>query len=246
MGNADFDLTNSIFTNTFASGMFPVAAFYAFTALAGHPLRIDIAFPALQLFTMLEGSLREVPRLITVLLNANVAITRMTALMNEPNKETTALEFNENANINCPSAATSGNANASTKSLLILENASFAWPEASEPILRDINLAFPRGLTVVCGKVGGGKTALLQALLGELDLRGGRAIHQETAIAYCAQTPWLQSMSIRENIIFFRPFNSVRYKQVLEACALVSDFASFKSGDLSEIGENGVGLSGGM
>lgn len=236
---------SSTFTNTFASGMFPVAGFYAFTALAGQPLRIDIAFPALQLFTMGQSSLMEVPRLIMVLLNANVALTRMTAFMSEPNKEPTAVESNRNGNMSRPSAATTANANASTNSLLILEEASFAWPEAPEPILKAISLAFPRGLTIVCGKVGGGKSALLQALLGELDLRGGRAIRQETAIAYCAQTPWLQSMSIRENIIFFRPFDSVRYKQVLEACALVSDLASFKSGDLSEIGENGIGLSGG-
>ena len=38
----------------------------------------------------------------------------------------------------------------------------------------------------------------------------------------------------------------MRYKQVLEACALTSDLASFRDGDLSSIGENGVGLSGGQ
>ena len=40
------------------AGMFPVAAFYACTLLAGQPLRIDIASPALDLFSMLETSLR--------------------------------------------------------------------------------------------------------------------------------------------------------------------------------------------
>jgi ABC-type bacteriocin/lantibiotic exporter with double-glycine peptidase domain len=54
------------FTNTFASGMFPVVAFWAYTVLAGQSLRVDIAFPALQLFSMLETSLRELPNLITV------------------------------------------------------------------------------------------------------------------------------------------------------------------------------------
>ena len=38
----------------------------------------------------------------------------------------------------------------------------------------------------------------------------------------------------------------MRYKQVLEACALTSDLASFRDGDLSNIGENGIGLSGGQ
>ena len=52
------------FTNTFASGLFPVAAFYAYCVWAGKPLRVDIAFPALQLFGMLETTLRDLPNLI--------------------------------------------------------------------------------------------------------------------------------------------------------------------------------------
>ncbi len=52
--------------NSFASGMFPVVAFWAYTVLAGKSLRVDIAFPALQLFNMLETSLRDLPNLITV------------------------------------------------------------------------------------------------------------------------------------------------------------------------------------
>ena len=52
------------FTNTFASGLFPVVAFYAYTVWAGKPLTVDIAFPALQLFTLLETNLRDLPNLI--------------------------------------------------------------------------------------------------------------------------------------------------------------------------------------
>lgn len=51
------------FTNTFASGMFPVVAFYAYTILAQKPLLVDVAFPALTLFNMLETSLNEIPML---------------------------------------------------------------------------------------------------------------------------------------------------------------------------------------
>lgn len=54
------------FTNTFASGLFPVVAFWAYTVLAGQSLRVDVAFPALQLFSMLETNLRDLPNLITV------------------------------------------------------------------------------------------------------------------------------------------------------------------------------------
>ena len=53
-------------------------------------------------------------------------------------------------------------------------------------------------------------------------------------------------MSIRENILFGAPYEDKRYKEVFEACALIPDMANFKHGDLSMIGENGVGLSGGQ
>ena len=218
------------FTNNLASGMFPVAAFYAYTVLAGQPLRVDIAFPALQLFSMLEGSLREIPSLITVLLNARIAVGRIEDFMNEPNKDH-------------PIPHPSGQR---ADPDLKLRSASFAWPGTGHAVLHEISIAFPVGLTVITGKVGAGKTALLQALMGELDHLAGSVIHCTEMIGFCGQTPWLQSMSIKENILFSSVQEDVRYKQVLEACALTPDLASFKNGDLSNIGENGIGLSGGQ
>ncbi|OCL05499.1 P-loop containing nucleoside triphosphate hydrolase protein [Glonium stellatum] len=215
------------FTNTFANGLFPVVAFYAYTSLAGLPLRIDIAFPAMDLFRILEENLRDIPELITVLLNASVAVGRIEDFMSEPDKDHIEIP---------PSTATQ----------LELKRASFAWPGAHGNVLQDITLKLPVGVTVVFGEVAAGKTALLQALLGELDKRDGELIRPDEMVGYCAQTPWLQSMSIRENILFSSPYEDVRYKQVLEACALVADMANFKHGDLSNIGENGIGLSGGQ
>lgn len=216
------------FVNTFASGLFPVTAFYAYTVWAGLPLRIDIAFPALQLFGMLESTLREIPSLITVLLNAKIAVDRIEDFMSEPDKDH------------------SNDSKDSRENQLELQDASFAWPGTSDPVLQDITLTFPEGLTVIFGKVAAGKTALLQALLGELDRIEGIASAPNEMIGYCAQTPWLQSMNIRENILFSSAFEEARYKQVLEACALTQDLSSFKDGDLANIGENGIGLSGGQ
>lgn len=216
------------FVNTFASGLFPVTAFYAYTVWAGLPLRIDIAFPALQLFGMLENSLREIPNLITVLLNAKIAVDRIEDFMSEPDK------------------TPSDDPAHTVEPRILMKDASFAWPGTTDPVLQDISLAFPLGLTVICGKVAAGKTALLQALLGELDTIEGEASMPSEMVGYCAQTPWLQSMNIRDNILFSSPFEETRYKKVLEACALTQDLAGFKDGDLSNIGENGIGLSGGQ
>ena len=216
------------FLNMFSSGLFPVAAFYAYTVWAGLPLRIDIAFPALQLFSMLENSLRDLPNLITTLLNAKIAVDRIEDFMSEPDKD--AQQFSLDSK-NVP---------------LIVTDASFAWPETVDPVLHGININLRKGLTVIFGKVAAGKTAFLQALLGELDKRKGHVSKPNEPIGYCAQTPWLQSMNIRDNILFSNPFQELRYKQVLEACALTPDLASFQYGDLSNIGENGIGLSGGQ
>lgn len=213
------------FVNTFASGLFPVAAFYAYTVWAGLPLRIDVAFPALQLFGILESSLRQIPDLIKTLLYAKIAVDRIEDFMSEPDKD-------------CGDDFFGGE--------LMLHDASFAWPGMSEAVLHKISLAFPVGLTVIFGKVAAGKTALLQALLGELDRIEGYSRIPNEMVGYCAQTPWLQSMSIKDNILFSSPFEETRYKKTLEVCALTPDLAGFKDGDLSNIGENGIGLSGGQ
>ncbi|KAI9666756.1 MAG: hypothetical protein M1831_001531 [Alyxoria varia] len=215
------------FTNTLSKGMFPVIAFWAYTTLAGKPLYVDTLFPAYSLFNMLSNSMRFIPHLIVTLLNSFVAVGRIENFMDEPDKQ----EIDTHDELD---------------SKLSFRNASFVWPGSQVPVLKDVNLSFSSGLTVICGKVGSGKSAMLQALLGELDKTDGQLVRPDEVYGYCAQKPWLQSASIRENILFQSPYDDVRYKQVLEACALTTDFANFKHGDLSNIGENGIGLSGGQ
>jgi ABC-type multidrug transport system fused ATPase/permease subunit len=221
------------FFNVLASTLFPVVAFAAYTVLAGKPLRIDIIFPALQLFNALQSRLREIPGLVTTLVNAYVAMKRIEEFMGESEKEE-ALDVVSNE--------------LQTVSDIKLENISFAWPGLETPVLRNVNLTMSTGMTVIHGKVGVGKTALLLAILGELDKLGEEGIVDvpNETISYCAQTPWLQSMSIRDNILFFGQYEEDRYQKVLDACELTTDLSNFKSGDQSLIGENGIGLSGGQ
>lgn len=215
------------FINTLSYDLVPVVAFFCYTVIAKKELTVDIAFPALQLFSMMTSQLRELPGLIVALINAWVAVQRIEDFMAEPEIQEMATE-------------------ALIGDELALDKASFAWPGASKAVLHGINLSFPEGMTVILGEVAAGKTALLQALLGELDLLDGQLIRPPEPLGYCSQTPWLQSMSIRENILFSAPYEDERYRAVLDACALTPDLAEFKSGDLSLIGENGIGLSGGQ
>ncbi len=99
--------------------------------------------------------------------------------------------------------------------------------------LTDLTLDFPIGkLTIITGPTGAGKTGILIALLGEMELLEGKTwLPKETtgvdsqtglrnSIAYAAQTPWLQQKSIKDNILFGEEFDEDRYEHTLDACAL--------------------------
>eukprot|EP00897_Mesotaenium_endlicherianum_P000564 jgi/Mesen1/10508/ME000083S10016 len=58
--------------------------------------------------------------------------------------------------------------------------------------------------------------------------------------------PFIVAGSLRENILFGLPFEAQRYEEVLDACALRRDIAELPHGDLTEIGERGINLSGGQ
>ncbi|KAF9428768.1 hypothetical protein BGZ94_001135, partial [Podila epigama] len=126
--------------------------------------------------------------------------------------------------------------------------------------LRNITADFPVGkLSVIVGATGSGKSALLLALLGELERVEGNMYlprldyeknrsskNQGSGIAYVAQTAWLQNTTIRNNILFGREFDQDRYDAVVEGCALDTDFEILEAGDATEIGEQGITLSGGQ
>ncbi|KAF3198093.1 hypothetical protein TWF106_001072 [Orbilia oligospora] len=102
-----------------------------------------------------------------------------------------------------------------------------------------------RELLAIVGTVGSGKSSLLAALAGDMRKTSG-TITQGASMAYCPQSAWIQNTSVRENILFGRPFDPVWYEKVIEACALKPDFELFPNGDMTEIGERGITISGGQ
>ena len=52
-------------------------------------------------------------------------------------------------------------------------------------------------------------------------------------------------MTMRENILFESEFDKKRYVDTIMACQLEPDLKEMPVGDLSEIGEKGINLSGG-
>ncbi len=67
-----------------------------------------------------------------------------------------------------------------------------------------------------------------------------------SAIAFVAQIPWIENATIKDNVLFGLPFDMGRYKKVLYSCALEKDLEILPDGDQTDIGANGINLSGGQ
>lgn len=50
-------------------------------------------------------------------------------------------------------------------------------------------------------------------------------------IAYVPQTPWVQNLSLRDNILFGMPYEEAKYKEVIHACALELDLKILANGE---------------
>ncbi|VDL99366.1 unnamed protein product [Schistocephalus solidus] len=109
-----------------------------------------------------------------------------------------------------------------------------------------MTIYFPEGQsTAIVGRVGSGKSSLLNALLGNMERISGR-VNIKGSIAYVAQQAWIFNGTLRDNILFHKPFDAERYERILSACALQQDLTILPSGDLTLIGDKGINLSGGQ
>ncbi|OQR91301.1 ATP-binding Cassette (ABC) Superfamily [Achlya hypogyna] len=192
------------------------------------PLSAPTAFAALSLFAMIKAPMTELPEVLANWLQASVSYGRINAFLAMPETDPAAVTCFTDDDI-----------------AVDIVGGVFGY-EKGRPVLPDVNLCIRRGeLVVLHGPVGGGKTTLCLTLLGEVDADSG-TVAVGGRIAYFGQQPWLQSTTIRNNILFGLPFDSTKYNAVLDACALHTDLAAFAAGDSTEIGAKGVTVSGGQ
>lgn len=128
-----------------------------------------------------------------------------------------------------------------------LHAASIGIHGLDRPILRDVTATFQRGeVAMILGPTGSGKSTLLQAFTGETEIKAGRRQQSLGSVAFCGQTVWLQSKSIRDNIIAQSRLSPSWYSDVLDACLLKPDLRGLPQSDATVIGTNGANLSGGQ
>ncbi|CAN3363621.1 ATP-dependent bile acid permease [Diutina catenulata] len=227
-----------------------ITSFYCYTMVAGQTLTAPVAFVALSLFTILRTPLDQLADMTAFMVQSKVSLDRVDEFLSEPE----STKYDQLSKPRGPRSPEVG-----------FEGATFAWNRAKKADfrLRDLDVAFAVGqLNVVIGATGSGKTSLLLALLGEMDLVSGSvylpgAIPRAEApidpatgladtVAYCSQLPWLLNDTIKNNIVFAASFNPDRYRSVIEACGLKRDLEILSAGDATEIGEKGITLSGGQ
>ncbi|KAG1690982.1 Multidrug resistance-associated protein 7 [Nymphon striatum] len=117
--------------------------------------------------------------------------------------------------------------------------------------LTDINITCHMGQFIgLVGKIGSGKSSLFNGILSEMcKIEGDVQVCDEVQLSgfgLYTQDPWIQQGTIKENILFGKEYNHEYYQSVLKACALDDDLKILPSGDSSEVGENGLMLSGGQ
>lgn len=123
----------------------------------------------------------------------------------------------------------------------------------------DIDLIVPHGsFTVVTGRIGSGKTALLRALLGLLPAESGEIVWNGARVAdpaaffvppvsaYTPQVPRLFSLSLRDNLRLGRDDTDEEIWDAIRSAALDEDVAAMPNGLDTIVGPRGMRLSGGQ
>ncbi|KID89317.1 multidrug resistance-associated protein 1 [Metarhizium guizhouense ARSEF 977] len=210
------------------------STFTVFVLTQDRPLTTDIIFPALALFNLLTFPLAVLPMVITSIVEASVAIGRLTDFL-------TAEELQSDSVTVKPAPKEMG------EETVLIRDGTFSW-NRHEPkeVLKNIDFTAYKGeLTCVVGRVGAGKSSFLQSILGDLWKVKGSAEVRGT-VAYASQQTWILNATVKENIVFGYKYDSEFYEKTIKACALLDDFAQLPDGDETVVGERGISLSGGQ
>ncbi|KAF7972890.1 hypothetical protein HWV62_16688 [Athelia sp. TMB] len=238
-----------------------LVAFWHFTVVRGEELTPAIAFTSITIFNELKYALNALPETFINILQSLVSLRRIekylgaTEIIPVPADQSTEIAFRSATVTWAQDRSSSRTSSVSSTYPSTPTTPGASTPSTSVPstpgagkkfILTDITASFPQGeLSLVCGKLGSGKTLLLMALLGEVDLLAGQVVAPRSPpdslakeskqirvgvewivpgmCGYVPQVAWLRNASVKDNILFNLPLDEERYQKTLEVCALVTD-----------------------
>ncbi|KAJ2408315.1 hypothetical protein GGI10_004862, partial [Coemansia sp. RSA 2530] len=218
-----------------------------FDGVSHGPLTARLIFVSLALFNLLRFPLVMFPTMLTSLINANVALSRIHKLLTSEELDEESVIRLESVRQSSRKPPAQGSAGKDDRCVAVqISNGSFRWSSKDSVQLDNINLCALSGehLAIV-GRVGSGKSSLLSALLGDMRKEAGDVVVRGQ-VAYVPQQPWIMNATLRSNILFGLKYDEAFYNRVVDACALRPDLEMLTAGDMTEIGEKGINLSGGQ
>ncbi|KAL4242609.1 hypothetical protein ABKN59_011139 [Abortiporus biennis] len=249
-----------------------VTTFATFTLIMKRDLTASLVFPAITMFSLIEGHFGSLYFAVPRLVKAKVSLDRIEQFL----KNSELLDEYANGSSESPATAPAvldlsvgddSNLSPSEELPIGIRASAFTWTieDADEGSTATVGthsrkfklkiedeVFFKKGcINLIVGPTGSGKTSLLMALLGEmhhipLAPNALVSLPRHEGIAYHAQESWVLNETIRENILFGSPYDEVRYNAVIVQCGLKHDLSLFDAGDSTEVGEKGITLSGGQ
>ncbi|GAB2297789.1 hypothetical protein Dimus_031876 [Dionaea muscipula] len=200
------------------------------------PLTSGTVLSTLATFRILQEPIYNLPELISMIAQTKVSVDRLDDYIRDEDQEKPV----SHPKIKASSV------------MVDINKAEYAW-EASNINLKKPTINISEKIKInkgdkvaICGSVGSGKSSLLCCILGEIPRMSGTAAKVLGTRAYVPQSPWIQTGTVRDNILFGQKMNVDFYQEVLEGCALNKDVEMWADRDLCVVGERGMNLSGGQ
>lgn len=198
------------------------------------PLTSGAVLSALATFRILQEPIYNLPELISMVAQTKVSVDRIQDFMREEDQK-------KLISYNIPDTC---------EVAIELEPGEYAWGtnESKKSTIKITEkIRIMKGWKVaICGSVASGKSSLLCSIMGEIPRISGSSIKINGSKAFVPQSAWIQTGTVRDNVLFGKEMYKARYDDIVKRCALKRDIEMWADGDLNLVGERGMSLSGGQ